>query len=300
MNFLDDNLTMAKPKPANQAIKLEDLKEYLASDSDFGFEMSVLRELRAMHLKCEHSGHYEDPVTGKLREFDIRALYQSGPYRVRFAIECKNLRDFAPLLVSTVQRDLDEAYHEFTLVVGPPDDHRSYHAPARAQRIPNSRLYPSNGQVVKSTSQIRRTESSFASSDGDVYEKWGQALASATDLVHRSARDFGSGDDDGNDYPILSAVIPCLVVPNGRLWGVQYDMNGGQVGEPLQVGWAAQYVGKGYALDVQPPKNLILSHLDIFTFDGLLKFISTIIRDPTLLFPYSALRQMQRDIDERL
>jgi hypothetical protein len=288
------------PKPPPQALTLDDLNDYLSSDSDFGFEMAVLRELRAKHLKCEHSGHYEDPVTKKLREFDIRALYQAGPYRVRFAIECKNLRDFAPLLVSMVQRDLDEAYHEFTLVVGPPVDHRSYRPPGRAQHISNSRLYPSNGPVVKSTAQIRRTDSSFTSSDGDVYEKWGQALASATELVLRSARDVGSGDDDGNDYPILSAVIPCLVVPNDRLWGVEYDMNGGQIGEPRKVVRASQYVGKSYALDVQPAQSLTLSHLDIFTIDGLLEFIGTIVSDPTILFPYSALRQMQRDIDRRL
>ena len=72
--------TKLKPAP----VTLKDLNEYLSeSTSDFSFELEVLKELRSHHLKCEHGGHYEDPVTKKSREFDIRALFESGTVSVQ-------------------------------------------------------------------------------------------------------------------------------------------------------------------------------------------------------------------------
>lgn len=80
----------------------------------------------------------------KLREFDIRALYWNGPYRVRLAIECKNLREHAPLLVSAVLRDRSEAYHEFLQIPGLLDDHVSERVRTEVVRRQPSRLYPPN------------------------------------------------------------------------------------------------------------------------------------------------------------
>jgi hypothetical protein len=39
----------------------------------------VLKELGDLKLRCQHGGTYDDPVTGKSREFDIRALNQVQP-----------------------------------------------------------------------------------------------------------------------------------------------------------------------------------------------------------------------------
>lgn len=275
---------MAKLRAA--PITLEDLQEYLASESDFGFEMQVLRELRAKHLKFEHSGHYEDPVTRKLREFDIRALYQAGPYRVRLAIECKNLRANAPLLVSMVSRDLEEAYHQFVQMPSLSDDHLSELARTQVIPIQNSRFYPSNDRVVKSTVQVGRTsEGAFSANDSDVYEKWGQALASAADLVDRTTLvEIGNANGD-SPYPLFATVLPCLVVPDGRLWGVDYDMNGVQMGLPRELKRASQFVGKSYELRARSRLSLVLSHLEIVTFSGLFELLDLIRSDPTLLFP---------------
>ena len=84
---------MIMPKLKNDAISEIDLIEYLDSSSDFSFELSVLKMLRESNIGCEYGGLYEDPVTGKSREFDIRATKTISNYRVRLAVECKNIRD---------------------------------------------------------------------------------------------------------------------------------------------------------------------------------------------------------------
>ncbi len=282
---------MAKLK--SDAIELKDLNEYLVSDSDFSFEMSVFRELRSQHLKCEHGGHYEDPVTKKSREFDFRAVFESGNCRVRMAIECKNIRENFPLLVSQVPRELEEAYHEFAIVVGSPDARLS-HLPGQARplRVANSRMYPPNVGVVKSTAQVGRLpDSTITANDAEIYEKWGQSLASAVDLVTRIGDEAIAG---GAGLPIFTTVVPLVVVPNGRLWAVNYDTNGQQLGEPQQVDRASCYVGKSYRLSVSRPGGLTLSHLEIVTFGGLFKFIESKLRDTAFLFPGHAVERAMR------
>lgn len=64
-----------------------DLMEYLTRHSDFGFELRVLKALSTLGLRCEHGGVYEDPVTRKTREFDIRARSTVADRRVRVAVE---------------------------------------------------------------------------------------------------------------------------------------------------------------------------------------------------------------------
>lgn len=280
-------------------ITLKDLNEHLAeSTSDFGFELNVLRELRSHHLACEHGGHYVDPVTNKSREFDIRALYAQGNYRIRLAVECKNIRENYPLLVSLVPRQLDEAYHVLAHMSKP-----SGHVVGdllgliRQLRFSNSGLYPPNAGVVKSTTQVGRLEQSSAltSADSDIYEKWGQALASAADLVTASAEE-AINFVDGSTLPstMFTAVVPILVVPNGRLWAVNYDAYGSQIGEPQQVRRASHFVGKDYPLRAGSSKTLEISHMEIVTFDGLFELINLYLRDLDLMIPDAALSKVVR------
>lgn len=100
---------MAKLK--NNQISLTDLLEYLNSYSDFSFELAVLKMLRENEVECEHGGHYQDPVTNKSREFDIRAIKTIEHFRVRMAIECKNIRENFPILISCIPRHTQESYH---------------------------------------------------------------------------------------------------------------------------------------------------------------------------------------------
>lgn len=216
------------PKLKTDAVGVADLNEYLSTAaSDFSFEMQVLKKLRDLGLTCEHGGLYEDPVTKKPREFDIRAFHRTGACYIRLAIECKNLSDHFPLLVSSVPRVQAEAFHDFLVLAEP----RTTGDP-RAQRLRalGSDLYPARGLVVKSTAQVGRVDSKEApisASDSEVYEKWGQALASAHDLVLAAARD---ASEDHSGQPSFAAVVPVLVVPNDRLWEVSFDENGKQRG----------------------------------------------------------------------
>jgi hypothetical protein len=58
-----DDAAMAKYKL--DPITAADIGEYAADQSDFAFECDVVRLLADLHVPKEHSGTYEDPVTGK-------------------------------------------------------------------------------------------------------------------------------------------------------------------------------------------------------------------------------------------
>ena len=101
---------MAKLK--NDPITAKDLADFVSGSSDFGFEMAVLARLVEEGFSCSHSGTYRDPVTGKIRQFDIRAFIDRGDSTLALAVECKNLRPNNPLLLSAVPRTSAEAFHD--------------------------------------------------------------------------------------------------------------------------------------------------------------------------------------------
>lgn len=51
----------------------QDIQEYVNARSDFDLELFVYRTLRDKWLAAQHSGTYIDAVTGKYRQFDVRA-----------------------------------------------------------------------------------------------------------------------------------------------------------------------------------------------------------------------------------
>jgi hypothetical protein len=69
---------MAKSKLQSSPITASDLKEFVDNNSDFDSEMTVLAGLRSLDFECEHSGTYQDPVSDKIRQFDIRAFKWQG------------------------------------------------------------------------------------------------------------------------------------------------------------------------------------------------------------------------------
>ncbi len=270
---------MAKLKP--DAISKSDLLEYLNSYSDFSFELAVLKMLRGRRIDCEHGGHYEDPVTNKSREFDIRATKTIDRFRVRMPIECKNIRENFPILISCVPRQQDETYHQIALVSEPTKkDRESYIIPFHLQQPravtlsinEQHSLYKVNEPVGKSTVQVGRAmDNSVSSNDSELYEKWGQCLGSANDLVKRVYED---GSDDKKAY--MSAVIPFVVVPNDRLWSVVYDEDGTCTDEPKLTSRVSCFINKDYQMGNKlAGATMWLSHVEVVTFDGLSAFIET-------------------------
>jgi hypothetical protein len=99
---------MAKLKPG--AVTQADLIEYLDSYAVFSFEVGVLKALTELEFSCDHAGSYTDRATRKDREFDIRATKEFGKCFLRLAVECKNLRENFPLLVSCLPRREEDPF----------------------------------------------------------------------------------------------------------------------------------------------------------------------------------------------
>ncbi|MEH0168516.1 hypothetical protein [Roseateles microcysteis] len=255
-----------------------ELLEYLNSVSDFSFELSVLKMLRTLGVDCEHGGHYEDPVTGKSREFDIRAEKTIDRRRVRMAVECKNIRENFPILISCVPRHAQEAYHQivFTSREKPSD---SLYVPGLDKPRASSHslrgawtLYPEGQPVGKSTAQVGRAgDGTITCNDSELYEKWGQCLSSMVELVENAYWD-GSDDDYGTHF--MSAAFPFVVVPNGRLWMVTYDADGNRTSEPTPAIRVSCFIDRLYEMRSKVAKAYVrLSHLDVVTVDGLRAFV---------------------------
>lgn len=267
---------MAKLK--TDQIEKSDLLEYLNSYSDFSFELGVLKMLRERGLECEHGGHYEDPVTNKSREFDIRAKKTIKQWRIRAAIECKNIREHFPILISCVPRHEQEAYHQIALVAEPKRDSNmialSIHQ-SRAKTLSirdQHSMYKAHEPVGKSTVQVGRAiDTTISANDSELYEKWGQCLSSIKDLVDEVYWDGGRKDTE--DF-FLSAVFPFVVVPNGRLWMVSYDENGNRVCDPTPTDRCSCFINKDYEMGTKMASaRMWLSHVEIVTFDGLRSFV---------------------------
>lgn len=235
--------------------------------------------LRQRQFDCEHGGHYEDPITNKSREFDIRAAKTIGAHRIRMAIECKNIRENFPILVSCVPRHEDEAYHQIALVSEPKRDSSSFaiyniHA-SRASTLSirgEHTLYPAGHPVGKSTVQVGRSpDGSIIANDSELYEKWGQCLSSLHELVQQM---YWDGDKDDPEDSYTSGVLPIVVVPKGRLWITKYDGDGARVSEPAQADRCSCFVDKDYKMGTDPASTrLWISHLEIMTFNGLCSFL---------------------------
>ena len=267
-------------KLLDKTIADTDLNEYLSSYSDFSFEISVLRLLRDKQIQCEHGGHYTDPVTKKSREFDIRAKHSIDNLTLRLAVECKNIRKNYPVLVSMLPRVPGESYHQILRLAEPVQETGPFGlAPvpsllnSRAKRLKvrgvRSR-YNVDEHVGKSIAQVGRTsDQTITSGDSEIYEKWGQALSSVDDLI---AEMIDDGKDSDRQY--FSMCLPVLVVPDGRLWAVDYDHDGNLTSSPVQIEHCSFYVGKSYSTGHFGPSYTI-SHLELFTVSGLKNFIET-------------------------
>jgi hypothetical protein len=268
---------MAKLK--SKPIDEKDLTAYLGSYSDFSFELAVLRLLRTGGLECQHGGLYVDQVTGKTRQFDIRAIAAHDLYHVRLAVECKNIRENFPILLSSVPREEKESYHEIILLR---DHKRSAHdfSPPPPNRIRAARvrihdgysLYKSGTPVGKDTAQVgRATDDTFVGNDSELHEKWGQCLSSAVDLASDS---YWDGEKDHEHRTHFAMVIPWVIVPNDRLWSVNYDSEGCLVGGPQQIDRASCFIEKHYRVgSVMASTDLTLSHMEIATEKGLQSFV---------------------------
>jgi hypothetical protein len=280
-------------------ISESDLTDYLDKQSDFAFELTVLKILHKHDFICEHSGSYDDPVTGTPREFDLRAQKDMGPFRIRLAVECKNIRDNFPLLISCLPRRPKEAFQEIVhslpvsagqsqrgLYIGPTVPYAFRKRAESIRLLGNDSIYRLGELVGKSSAQVGRKKqkaAEFYDSDNDVYRKWAQAISSAQDLTDRACYD---GEREGKDC--FSIVMPVLVVPNERLWVAEFDANGSKLSNPRLIERCPYYIDKSYfGGDRMHGFSYQISHLEFVTRDGLEKLIGDLFGADTveLMFP---------------
>lgn len=263
---------MAKLK--DSAVGQSDLIEFVDTTSDFAFEMQTLKLLTDCNWKCTHGWTYFDPATNKPREFDIRARYGMVEFRLMLAVECKNLRENFPLLVSCVPRLRAESFHDVVVKGG--DDFWGDRTPESRRkqsiRVITSGIFPPGprGIVGKSCNQVGRLahDGSLTFSDTEVFDKWSQAIASCRDLIVEFQQLERSGKT------IRAAILPVVVVPNGRLWKVVYDDSGERVGDPEETDSVDHFVGYTFSGIRTSSQEFTISHIRFMTVAGLRNFVT--------------------------
>lgn len=248
------------PKLKSTPVTDRDLADFVASDSDFGFEMEVLTRLRILGFACSHSGTYRDPVSDKMRQFDIRASLDRDESTLALAVECKNIRANNPLLISSVPRTDAEAFHDlFMYRAGPLYPISSIHVATGT----NSAYRP-GAMVGKKTDQVGREDASgeLVSNDEATFDKLSQAVNSCHDLIGAQATKVSP--------PFRRAIVPVLVIPTGLLWQVDYDADGLLVTPPRQVAKATLFLNHTWTVPTQfEVLSYRLSHLEVVTLDTL-------------------------------
>jgi hypothetical protein len=235
----------------------ENLNKFVAECSDFNFEMRVLHTLRSLGMDCVHSGTYQDPITNKIRQFDIRARRELQGCRLALAVECKNLSPESPLLLSAVPRVTEEAFHQ--LIYTPKNGLSTdiYHVGH------GNSPYKIGDLVAKQTDQVKASARGLTSDDKTTFEKIAQAVSSSWEFVRQYA-------------PVksqwLTAILPVLVLPERGLWQVDYSDDGSIVEMPRQLSQSTLFLDHAWSVrgdGVRADLNFRISHLEIVTIDAL-------------------------------
>lgn len=273
----------------DKRISKDDLIEYTDNYSDFSFEMKVLNCFPDSY-RVNHGGTYEDPISGKFREFDIRAVHSFDNQfskSIYMAVEAKNLKESFPLLVSCVPRKKEEAYHD--LIVSEFRGHTGvgYTSYGHIQHVKHTknRLYNVGKFVGKSLDQVGRRdtrENELVGNDSDIYSKWSQAINSSFELADTAY--YKSYDNLRRSF--ISFIMPIVVIPDKTLWVAKYDNEGNRVEEITQEDECQYFVGNKFELgDKISSAEIILSHLHIMTFSRFNKFINDIDTQIDIIFP---------------
>lgn len=273
---------MAPPKKLRPTVTQADLSAYLALQDDFALELFTTSEARKAGLEVVHGGTYEDSVTGKHRQFDVRAFYVNENREICLAVECKALRANYPLLVSRIARTESESAHDVVYTYRQSSFLDGY-VPGQCITVaPSPKLYPTGSPVGKSMTQVGlNADGDFVASDSDTYDKWNQALSSLAGLVARGWK----GHERTTRRNFLSASIPVLVVSDDTLWVADYSADGIQQGHPRNEAQVEHYVGRDYLGPGQ--HKFTATHLHIVTKSALPVFLNRIPTDEFLsrVFP---------------
>lgn len=268
-----------------------DVNEFLQKEhNDFQLEITCLREMESRGFIVAHGGTYEDPVTKKSRQYDLRAsrvheLTEGVVLKVRLAVECKFLSDNFPLLVSCLPRAQHESTHDVVFSFRNRLKGQMSWEPNATRITIKESVYRINEQVGKSTTQIGRhvREDEWVTGDSEAFEKWAQAIASAHDLVSEATGDYRR---EGVDH-CFTFILPVLVITDGTLWIANYSHDGQLMSNPHLAQECDIFIAKevstgGRGIDYS------FSNLKVFTRSGFVEFLDKLGANDDyweLLFP---------------
>jgi len=281
-------------KLRNQTITAKDIEEYLATQDDFDLELYVYRTAKKLGLSATHGGTYEDPITEKPRQFDVRAGAERGNHRIDLAIECKSLRASYPLLLSRIPRSEEESFHQVIYSYHPPRRRLGTSVDPLDVAMPvwlegNQSIYRPKEKVAKSTVQVGRNEKGeLIAGDNEIFDKWSQALGSAGELV--ASANYACQQRERQQF--FTCVLPILVITDNTLWVADYSQAGALEAAPRQVDEATLFVGRRYSSKLLP--TYTLSHLHIYTRSKIGQFLDQVANDGNLwqsIFPEAAIQK---------
>ncbi len=261
-----------------KAISENEIKQFLDSQSDFSLEMKVFSYLTEIGFQAEHGGTYTDPVTEKPRQFDIRSTRRVWNKVIKLTVECKALSTEFPFVIQRVPRTEKENYHEILSCYPPSNDLDRIFSNSKVLRL-DSKIYPKNDFVGKSSNQIGRKKGELFGNDSEIYDKWAQSISSAYDLIVESP----SEREKFNFSEYFIVIFPIVVVSDKCLWSVDYDNLGNRISDPKNIDEVEFYIGKKFWKRGQTCSEYTISHLKVLTLNGFKKF-SEMIKSNDLFF----------------
>jgi hypothetical protein len=264
-------------KLSDKPITKTDLEEFIKTQDDFALELFAYSLVRDRGFAATHAGSYNDPITGKTRQFDVRANRSCGEdLHVLLAIETKCLRPSFPLLISQIPRISSESFQDVMQSEGYKKtvEGRVKSIGPRVLRLDGVRsIYPPNQYVGKAVTQVGYNDvGRFVENDSEIYDKWGQAIASLNDLVRRA-----SALNSATEMAQCSIVLPVLVVPDGTLWIVNYSEGGSLQEGPSLTDQVQFYIGVGQSYVPNPDYLFTVSHLHVVTKSGLIALLDSFL-----------------------
>jgi len=263
----------------------QDLRRYLDTQDDFALELEAYRHAKGFNFNVSHGGLYDDAMTNKRRQYDVRASHENGTRRIDLTIECKFLDPTFPLLVQRVPRPGKESFHQTMLSRGSTTSYGTASEPqhwtgAGLFKISGTHLYDPQQPVGKSMKRIKvAAGDGFSATDSDIYEKYTQALTSMNEFVQSAAQDLRP--QRGPAAGLARAFLPIVLVSDGALWVADYDASGRLVSDPRpEADETTFYLGWNYEVpnpqDPAHPATFTVSHLHIMTRRRLPKFLEEI------------------------
>lgn len=252
--------------------------------------MRVRRILQSYRRESQlqHGGGYRDPQTHKTREFDFRWVFRRYETALSFAIECKNVSEDSPVIISGSNRAKREATHDlvesraaglFQAATG--QAYLDVPAAGVIRNVPvDESIYPSEAFVGRNILQLKpgkKVGSYTTARDSDLYEKWYQALSSAFDLVTVAMR-YANYDQKH----VFTLILPIVVLPSNTLWRAHYSETGELMSDPEKVDECELFVGRPIAPPIEIgdfEEPYTFSHLHFFTTDGFIQFLLKATQD---------------------